>query len=185
AYAPINVDVDKVKSNLYNAINHYWPNLTTPKLLLPSLLDPRCKNLSFVTFAERFATENLLREEYNRMKNSLDKGKKNVVITETRIKKNTKTMIEEISEYLKLEEIDFDCDPLGWWHERRNKFPVMSRLAKKYLAVFASSTASERLFSNAGNLITAKRTRISPKLFKRLIFFKKNEKHLDSIYPSK
>ncbi|CAG8697944.1 375_t:CDS:2, partial [Racocetra fulgida] len=113
AYAPINIDIDEVKNNLYNAMNHYWSNLTTPKLLLPSLLDPRCKNLSFVSFAERFATENLLREEYNQMKNKLDKEKNKVVRTETHIKKhNTKTVIEEISEYLKLEEIDFDCDSL-------------------------------------------------------------------------
>ena len=60
----------------------------------------------------------------------------------------------------------------------------MSRLAKQYLAVFASSTASERLFSDAGNLITAKRTCISPMLFKRLMFLKKNEKYFDRIYPS-
>ncbi|CAG8510057.1 9777_t:CDS:2, partial [Scutellospora calospora] len=124
AYTPINIDIDKIKSNLYNAINYYWSNLTIPKLLLPSLLDPRCKNLSFVTFTERFATENLLREEYNRI-NNLDK--ENVVRMEIHtkkhntkgsilsiFKKHTPTIIEEISEYLKSKEIDFECDPLEW-----------------------------------------------------------------------
>src|SRR6185295_5228179 len=96
-------------------------------------------------------------------------------------KKHTSSTVEEISDYLKLEEIDFEYDPFVWWHERQNKFPVLSSLAKKYLSVFASSTTSERLFSDAGNLITEKRTRISPMLFKRLMFLKRNEKYLDSI----
>ncbi|CAG8740827.1 11671_t:CDS:2, partial [Racocetra persica] len=77
AYTPINIDLDEVKSNLSNAINHYWPDLTSPSSLLPSLLDLRYKSLSFVTFAERFATENLLHEEYNEMKNSINKEEKN------------------------------------------------------------------------------------------------------------
>ena len=58
----------------------------------------------------------------------------------------------------------------------------MSILAKKYLSVNACSTASERLFSDTGNLIIAKRTRISTNLFKTLIFLKRNAKHLNSIH---
>jgi len=38
------------------------------------------------------------------------------------------------------------------------------------------------LFSDAGNLLTAKRTRINPNLFKKLIFLKRNAKHLSSIH---
>ncbi|CAG8837695.1 14984_t:CDS:1, partial [Racocetra persica] len=64
-YTPISIDLDEVKSILYNAISHYWPDLTTPNSLLPCLLDPRCKSLTFVTFDEWFATENLLHEEYS------------------------------------------------------------------------------------------------------------------------
>ncbi|CAG8740338.1 13634_t:CDS:2, partial [Racocetra fulgida] len=157
-YTPISIDLDEVKSNLYNAISHYWPNLTTPNSFLPCLLDPRCKSLTFVTFDEQFATENLLYEEYTVKSTSTGKNAKNSILSS--FKKYTPATVEELSDYLKLEEIDFDCDPFVWWHERRNKFSVMSQLAKKYLAVYTSSTASERLFSDAGNLITAKRTRI-------------------------
>jgi len=58
----------------------------------------------------------------------------------------------------------------------------LSFLAKKYLSVYACSMASKRLFSDAGNLLTVKRTRINPILFKNLIFLKRNAKHLDSIH---
>ncbi|CAG8766672.1 7437_t:CDS:2, partial [Rhizophagus irregularis] len=49
-------------------------------------------------------------------------------------------------------------------------------------AVYACSTASKRLFSNAGNILTAKRTRTCPNFFKKLIFLKRNGKHLNSIH---
>jgi hypothetical protein len=45
---------------------------------------------------------------------------------------------------------------------------------KIVLAVSATSTASERLFFDAGNLLTNKRTRMKPQLFKRIMFLKRN-----------
>ena len=58
--------------------------------------------------------------------------------------------------------------------------------ARIYFLIPATSTpASERLFSDAGNLLTAKRTRLNPELFNRLIFLKKNASFVKSIHPSK
>ena len=45
-------------------MKHYWNDLITPKTLLPSLLDPRIKELSFVTVSQRFDTEELLSNIY-------------------------------------------------------------------------------------------------------------------------
>jgi hypothetical protein len=160
------------------------------------------KNLSFVSARNRFAAEELLREKFNEMKDELDQELDTTIsdtIANKQSKKKTKKMkqftvlanlkkpqtpiSDEIEEYLKLEEIDLEENCSTWWYEKREKFPVLSRLAKKYLAVYACSTASERLFSDAGNLLTVKRARTSPALFKRIIFLKRNGKHLDSIHP--
>jgi hypothetical protein len=68
--------------------------------------------------------------------------------------------------------------------ERKKKtFPILSDLARKYLAVSATSTASERLFSDAGNLLTNKRIRIKPKLFKKIMFLKRNASNFNTIHP--
>ena len=80
----------------------------------------------------------------------------------------------EVSEYLQMHEIPIKSDPLIWWNEKKDKFPILSNLAQKYLAVSATSTASERLFSDAGNLLTNKRTCMKPKLFKKIMFLKRN-----------
>ncbi|PMD40291.1 hypothetical protein L207DRAFT_399823, partial [Hyaloscypha variabilis F] len=40
-------------------------------------------------------------------------------------------------------------------------FPIITQIARDYLAIPATSTPSERVFSMAGNLVSKKRTRIS------------------------
>ncbi|CAG8571159.1 10747_t:CDS:2, partial [Racocetra persica] len=163
-----------------NNTNEEAKNLNTPlnssQSLLPSILDPRIKNLAIVSEANRYATEKLLKEKFVEMKTELSLNdassfllnsnfqQKTVIqkIKQLKILANLKKLqiavFNEVSEYLKLEEIDFESDAFNWWYERHEKFPILNRLAKKYLAVYACSTASERLFSNAGNLLTIKRT---------------------------
>ena len=189
---PINTQgmLNKIKSALYISINHYWKDLTKPDALLPSLLDPRMKDLSFVLTEKCDNTKDLLREKYNLMQNS---SQSVIQLTTSPVKKKKLTILaglkkppvqshDEIVEYLQLEEISLEDDPFIWWYNRQEKFPILSFFAKKYLSVYACSTASERLFSDAGNLLTAKRTRINPNLFKKLIFLKRNAKHLSSIH---
>jgi len=55
-------------------------------------------------------------------------------------------------------------------------------MARIYLAAPATSTPSERLFSDARNLLSAKRTRMNSELFKRIMFLKRNGPKIDSIY---
>jgi hypothetical protein len=182
--------LNKIKSALYVAINHYWKDLTKPDALLSSLLDPRMKDLSFVSPEKYDDTKKLLREKYNEMQSSTfqpnqlakSPGKKKRLTILAGLKKTPTRSREEVVEYLQLEEIDLESDPFIWWSDREEKFPILSLLAKKYLSVYACSTASERLFSDAGNLLTVKRTKIDPNLFKKLLFLKRNAKHLNSIH---
>ena len=182
--------LNKIKSALYISINYYWKNLTKSDALLASLLDSRMKDLSFVLPDKCNDTKDLLREKYNEIQSSTlqpiqsmkSPVKKKKLTILAGLKKAPIRSCDEIAEYLQLEEIDLENNPFIWWHDREEKFPILSLLAKKYLSVYACSTASERLFSDAGNLLTVKRTRISPNLFKNLIFLKRNAKHLNSIH---
>jgi hypothetical protein len=66
-----------------------------------------------------------------------------------------------------------------WWKHNKNRFPVLSELATKYLCAPATSTPSERLFSQAGNTMTSKRTKLNPLLFEKIVFLKKNIDNFD------
>jgi len=49
---------------------------------------------------------------------------------------------------------------LTWWKANETMFPKMAVIARKILAVTASSASTERLFSTVGNVFTKKRQRM-------------------------
>ena len=65
-------------------------------------------------------------------------------------------------------------NPLKWWKANSHKYPVLSVLSKKYLAIPATSVPSERVFSAAGNIVSEKRSCLLRELVSRLVFLAKN-----------
>ena len=61
-------------------------------------------------------------------------------------------------------------NPLLWWKGRKDKFPLLAQLARKYLAIQGTSTAAERVMSTMGNILTKKRLRMKQDLFNSLMF---------------
>jgi hypothetical protein len=74
-------------------------------------------------------------------------------------------------------------NPLEWWKSHEESFPTLSILAKKFLAIQGSSAPSERIFSQASLLISAKRTSMDPHIAGKALFVKQNwerfEKKID------
>ena len=61
-----------------------------------------------------------------------------------------KKVDKELDKYMKEDETDFrKDDPLLWWKEREMLYPFVAKLAKRYLAIPASTAPSERVFSVA------------------------------------
>lgn len=59
-------------------------------------------------------------------------------------------------------ETDFEKDPLIFWKGNEHIYPRLSKLAKQYLSMPATSVPVERLFSVAGELISKKRNSLNP-----------------------
>ena len=70
---------------------------------------------------------------------------------------------DEIKVYLSLNLSDENTNPLEWWRVNQSQFPNLSRMAKDYLAIPATSVPSEESFSAGKNLITDKRNRLAGK----------------------
>ena len=80
----------------------------------------------------------------------------------------------ELTMYLQCPQPDAESDPLVWWKSQEKNFPILAMLARKYLCICATSTASERLFSTSGNVVTPKRACLKPDMINMLVFLARN-----------
>jgi len=80
----------------------------------------------------------------------------------------------EIEMYRREASIPLTSCPLKWWRENCSLYPLLSPLAKAYLSIPATSVPSERVFSTAGDIVTAQRSQLLPENVDMLIFLKKN-----------
>ncbi|KFZ15665.1 hypothetical protein V501_02624 [Pseudogymnoascus sp. VKM F-4519 (FW-2642)] len=60
-------------------------------------------------------------------------------------------------------------DILKYWCAKQYQYPVIARIARDYLAIPATSAASERVFSNGSDIIIKKRNRLSPPTIRYLL----------------
>ncbi|GES96427.1 zinc finger BED domain-containing protein 1-like [Rhizophagus clarus] len=170
-----NVDIDEIvdvfleeeegeMAERENRQKLYW-NKEEEETLISALLDPRIKSVGFVDNEEVCnKTKDLLKNKYDQLKANSSLTASTTLATLSSgqsslfsIFKRNSSQDDELTTYLSLPKLDFDLDPFIW---------------------------CERLFSDAGNLLTAKRTCLNPELFNRLMFLKKNASFVKSIYPS-
>jgi hypothetical protein len=191
---------EKIISTLYNSLNHYW---STPSSLaaFASALDPRFKALTFFSNDRRNEILNSLKDQYNLLKQQQEEeqiinpiqsrsvrlplrrtsfGDQNNVFDD--LFDNLQQFEQEQGEfekYFNLPTASRTVDPFLWWNERKNELPIMSKLARKYLCMSATSVPSERLFSDVGNHITPSRNRLSPDFVSKIIFLKRNSREIN------
>ncbi len=60
-------------------------------------------------------------------------------------------------------------DPLLWWKNQAVAFPLLSELARFFLAIPATSVPSERIWSDGGQLVTTLRSRLNPEHIDQLL----------------
>lgn len=88
---------------------------------------------------------------------------------------STAAGIIELDKYLGETLIDRKDDPLKWWYERKHIYPHLYEFVMKRLCVTAAtSVPCERIFSEAGQIITQKRNRLNTKKASQLIFLHNN-----------
>ena len=82
---------------------------------------------------------------------------------------------ERILKYRERASLDLSGDVLQWWRFQGDP-PLLPALAKHYLSIPSTSVASERVFSTAGDIVTAQRSLLAPEHVDQLVFMKKNLK---------
>src|SRR5581483_3620172 len=102
------------------------------------------------------------------------------------ISNSSSAIADEITTYFLLPVARENKDPLSWWKTKQEIFPILSIIARKYLGIPATSVSSERLFSDAGNHITVKRSLLDLGLLGKMVFLKRNMQTMDhfNVFPS-
>ena len=109
---------------------------------------------------------------------STDKQKAQTIATSDR------SVEQEFTAFLAEDEIGINEDPLLWWRDHSKAYPRVCQLARKWLAVPASSTSSERMCSTSGHVAEQRRARLSPANVNMLVFLNKNWSLLANYRPT-
>jgi hypothetical protein len=88
----------------------------------------------------------------------------------------TSPLMAEIERYVKLlaPPEKAEVNVLKWWKDNASQFPLLSEVARDYLAVPMTSAPSERAFSSSGKMITSQRTSMAPETASMLSYVQQN-----------
>jgi hypothetical protein len=198
----------KIRKDLLESLDKRFSKLIEQDLFIVStFLDPHFGNDQFdedkikivksriVSLVKQQNTIDMVKETIN-VNETSEKNKKSPLITKNEKKRSqnylsykcksnntssgSRLIEDEINEYIRtLNDSNFEFEgTLSFWKNNESRFINLSKLAKKYLGVQASSAAVERMFSIAGHIFQAKRRRMGFNLFSLLVFIKLNEKFL-------
>ncbi|CAG8762699.1 5392_t:CDS:2 [Cetraspora pellucida] len=165
----------KVQAAIYLSLDELWA-VPMNIALVAMFLDSRFKHFNWATSVEQNRAQDLVKTLYNELKINLtisDDNEENLVDSNYN-DDNADFFYELESNSIQVDVEDDD--------EVTSSLPVLAQLARKYLSILATSVPSERLFSDAGNHISAKRTCLSPDLVNKVLFLKCNRVHFE-IFP--
>ena len=185
--------INLIKREFYDSLFNYWDD-PPDSTLLASLLDPRFKIMYRWPSELQEIAKNLLNEEYKEFNedNEIPEQVSPEVIQSSDAQSFSNKVFgpspsqaqssNEISCYLdniRTPQAPSDVDVFQWWVDNKKSFPTLFKVARKYLGIPATSTPSERLFSDAGNQITSERNRLKPETVSELLFLKRNTEYIN------
>ncbi|XP_077359465.1 E3 SUMO-protein ligase ZBED1-like isoform X2 [Festucalex cinctus] len=89
--------------------------------------------------------------------------------------KPSRTSIElELIMYLQTADLDPEEDPRIWWRQHELNFPLVAKLAKKYLCIPATSFPSEQIFGASGSMVSWTRSCLKPGRVDQHVFLSVN-----------
>lgn len=166
-------------NSINQKIEEYW-QILDDATTIATILDPRNKTTLFELGEPTTKAINTLREQfsfyYTEPQLQISLPKENNAsgreyfrqLKKRRLGETTETAqalpslnFAEIDRYL-ASPCDENVEVLIWWKAHCVEFPVLSLIARDYLAIQSTSVACEQAFSVAGNTITKTRNRLQP-----------------------
>lgn len=191
AFEPTTDIGHRFKKALKDQFKKRFENIEQVSLLaIATILDPRFKNINFIdkvacsqainkitTFINSSVT-NINLECQSQRQNSYNNDEANfwsyhenlvnVNISKHIVNQDPGQMPDDLRYYLNQPPIKMDDSAIKYWNIARDS--PLSTLAIKYQSLIATSVPSERLFSEAGKIMTEERNRLSSDHLNQLLF---------------
>eukprot|EP01121_Diplochlamys_sp_Union-15-3_P015147 TRINITY_DN4948_c0_g1_i1.p1 TRINITY_DN4948_c0_g1~~TRINITY_DN4948_c0_g1_i1.p1 ORF type:complete len:191 (-),score=24.46 TRINITY_DN4948_c0_g1_i1:42-614(-) len=172
--------VQDIKTRYISKLNRVALDL----VYLACALDPRSKDLKFMTQSDQDATWNLLQTQLKSIlvtaSSSPPKKKAKLSFMDT-VFSSISPIIADSDEFIafrKEPSIPHDYCPFLWWKNHKSEYPNLARLAKRILAIPGTSVGVERLFSKAGDVVNKNRNRLNPKNVTQHLMLHDNKRFL-------
>ncbi|KAL6856181.1 hypothetical protein ACP4OV_018983 [Aristida adscensionis] len=87
------------------------------------------------------------------------------------VRRGSRVLRSELDSYLEKEHVrkDEKFEILTWWKTNANKYPVLSTMARDFLAIPLSTVSSESAFSCGGRILGDTRSSMTPKTLEALV----------------
>jgi len=198
---------ENVRKALIKAVENRFNEIENDQVITSAcLLDPRFKTNMFISTSSRIAAVEALRTELSKLESaqmieSVDSAKESespvevdapvqatkrrkldfwaTVAVQCDTSKVVNSYSSQLDNFLAEPCVNREVDVIRHWEENKFKYPLLFELSLKYLCIPATSCSSERVFSKAGEIVSAKRSRLKPKNVNNLIFLNKNYSKLN------
>ncbi|CAG7725421.1 unnamed protein product [Allacma fusca] len=90
----------------------------------------------------------------------------------------SRSVVNEVEEYLQEKRCDSTSDPLEYYRKNCEigRFPVLCRLARRYLGLPSTSSSMERVFSITGSLNRARRASLATGMMEKIVVYREARK---------
>jgi hypothetical protein len=78
----------------------------------------------------------------------------------------------ELDRYMGQERLPWDTDIYQYWKSKQYDYPIIAQIARDYLAMPATSSPSEVVFSQGGDVVTKKRNRLTGDSIRMIVCLK-------------
>ena len=170
-------DIAKVMKQKFDTLSN---NLDNTASYLTLLLDPRYKTQIVPNNFDIEVAKHSLLTEFTSYQHLVDKEKEvndketNIAIVgekrklsgimeqivQKKKKHNNSQSRNEVNEYLAIPVESLSVNPCEWWKHHRTQYPILSKIARDYICIPATSVPSEQAFSKSGELISKRRNRL-------------------------
>ncbi|XP_039310411.1 zinc finger BED domain-containing protein 4-like [Solenopsis invicta] len=174
------------KEKLEKAINIRFKDFELHKILaISNILDPRFKKIHFesalaassaISQINDYIQKDTVQKTYNKesvesiVKTDVWSFHDHLVANKADYSTHSEDISFEIRQYLSQPVIRRQENPLKYWSSMKLAFPSLYKLALNYVSIIGTSVPSERLFSEAGNIKTDNRSRLSGEHLNKLLF---------------